>query len=166
MSRVAAGIRRVADWWEAAAEKWQSRRYRVVSPTAALGERAADVRDKTVEAAKRVGKSIHDHGREALGESRPVSIPWVALVVIGVATFAAGYGIAKVTEGDPMSREDRALLHQIAGYSAIDRTQQATYGPNPMKPVDMATRPVVEPTKPAPATPLVPRRTGLRKEPG
>jgi len=167
MSRVANAIRRLADRWEAAADKWHAHRYRVISPTLALGERAADVRDKTVETAKRVGKSIHEHSREAMGESRPISIPWVALVVIGVATFAAGYGIARVTEGDSMSKEDRALLNQVAGYSPSDRAQQATYEPSPMKPVDLSSRPV-EPREPAPSVPNVkPRARPIEaKQPG
>lgn len=165
MSSIANAIRRLADWWEAAAERWHGRRYRVHTPFTPLGERAADVRDKTVEAAKRVGGIVKDQSLEALGESKPVSVPWVALVVIGVGVFGAGFGIARLTEGDSMSEADRALLNQIAGYSPKDRIQQATYVPDPLKPVDLSQRPVVSKPEPAPVITPKPRKTELLRPP-
>ena len=80
----------------------------------------------------------------------------VALVVLGVATFGAGFGVARLAQGDSMSPEDRALLNKVAGYSPADRTQQATYLPRPVLPVDLATRPTPEAT-PTVLTPVKPK---------
>lgn len=165
MSRIANAIRRLADCWESAADRWHGRRYRVHTPFTPIGERAADVRDKTVEAAKRVGGMVKDQGLEALGESKPISIPWVALVVIGVAVFGAGFGIARLTEGDSMSEADRALLNQIAGYSPADRIQQATYVPDPLKPVDLSKRPIPPKPEPVPLPTPKPRKSELLRPP-